>query len=660
MQLKKCLTFILFSFTFTILLSLQAVSQGLTPEDIVSLKTVGSVALSPDSEMVAYTLSVPRTEDESIGRNYSELYLIDSGGGEPVPVIQKPGSAGSPQWGADDRLYFVSRIADYHNQSQVYSVDRSGSDLQLHTDAEHGLGSFSWNPDGSAIAYTAMDPVSEEQREREEQGYDMIVAGENLRYNRLWIKQGDDPAEMITPDNLYVWNFSWSPDGEQFALRASDKPGADVDQMYTRFAVINKDGSGLRDLMSSPKKKTAISWSPDGSKLAALAGKVYSDPLSQRIWVIDEDGSEKRDITPAGWEATPESISWMDNQTVLFTAVERSVTGLFSKRLDQEHTRRIAGGRDEIFRSVSTDSRNRAFAASVNTREHPGEVYLFDIRRAEFSRLTNHNEWLNDRELGEQTSITWNGADELEIEGILVKPVGYEDGVQYPLAILPHGGPEGISMNGWNTRALYPAQVLANEGYVVFKPNYRGSGGRGTAFASANHRDLGGKEFDDVLLGIDHLAEQGLIDPYKVGISGTSYGGYFSAWAATRHSDRFAAGITFAGLSNWISFMGTTDIPHEMSVVHWDLYWFDNPGQNWERSPVAWLNHADTPLLVAHGLADDRVHPEQSIQLHQFLEMLNIPTGLVLYPRQPHGLTERAHQLDFMNRIIDWFDEHVK
>ena len=423
---------------------------------------------------------------------------------------------------------------------------------------------------------------------------------------------------------------------------------------------MNRDGSDIEVLMDSPKKKAAMSWSPDGSKLAVLAGKVYSDPLPQRIWVLQTDGSGNTDLTPENWEATVESINWMDNQTLSFTAVERSSSGFYSMRMDQGSPRLLAGGDEHIFRNTSTDSRNRMFAASVNTTSHPGEVYIVDLRRGLFDRITHHNDWLADRELGEQSSITWSGADDLEIEGILVKPVGYQEGLRYPLVILPHGGPEGISMNGWNTRALYPVQVLANEGYVVFKPNYRGSGGRGTAFASANHRDLGGKEFDDVLFGIDHLEELGLIDSEKVGISGTSYGGYFSAWAATRFSDRFAAGITFAGLSNWISFMGTTDIPHEMSVVHWDLYWFDNPGQNWERSPVAWLNHANTPLLVAHGLADDRVHPEQSIQLYQFLDMLEIPTGLVLYPRQPHGLTERAHQLDFMNRVIDWFDAYVK
>ncbi len=646
--------------TLLFAINTQTYAQGITAEDVVSIETVGAVSMSHDGELIAYTLSVPRTEEESIGRNYSELYIISVSGGDATPVMQKPQSAGSPQWGADGRLYFTARLTEHHNQVQVYSVNSSGEDLQKHTDARHGLSSYSWSADGSTLAYMAMDPVSDERREQTEKGYDMIVAGENLRYMRLWVQPRDGDANIITDENTYVWDFSWAPDNNRLALRISDKPGADVDQMYTHYAVINQDGSGLSVLMDAPKKKAGMSWAPDGTKLAVIAGKVYSDPLPQRLWILETNGSGNHDITPADWEGTVESAQWMDSQTILFTAVERSSTHLYILPLNRGTKTRLAGGGEEIFRSVSTDSNRRTFAASVNTINHPGEVYVADVRRGEFQRLTHHNEWLADRELGEQTSITWKGADDLEIEGILVKPVGYQEGVRYPLAILPHGGPEGISMNGWNTRPLYPTHLLAHEGYVVLKPNYRGSGGRGTAFASANHRDLGGKEFDDVLLAMDHLDELGLIDPDKVGISGTSYGGYFAAWAATRYSDRFAAGITFAGLSNWISFTGTTDIPHEMSVVHWDLYWFDNPGQNWERSPIAWLNNANTPLLVAHGLADDRVHPEQSIQLHQFLEMKGIPTSLVMYPRQPHGLTERAHQLDFMNRILDWFGEHVK
>ncbi|PWN05865.1 S9 family peptidase [Rhodohalobacter mucosus] len=635
-------------------------AQSLTPEDIVKLETVSSAEMSRDGSRIAFTLSVPRTDEDAIGRNYSELYLIPASGGDPIPVIEKPNSAGSPEWGADGRLYFTTRLTEHHASTQVYSVNRAGDDLQRHTDSEYGVGAFQWSDDGSRLAFTVTDPVSQERQDAVSRGFDMIVAGENLRYTRLYVQSADGSARSVSPGDLHVVGFSWTPDGSRIALRVTDEPGADNDQMYSSIIEINHDGTGMRTLLDEPKKKAGMSWSPDGSRLALLAGRSYSDPLPQRIWVIDRESGASRDITPPNWEGTPEWVGWMDNSTVMFSAVERSSTVLYTLRTDRETPTRISGGGAEIFRSVSPDLRNRSFAASVNTAEHPGEVYVGDVRRGELRRLTNHNEWLSDRSMGEQQSITWPGADGLEIEGVLTKPTGYEEGVRYPLLILPHGGPEGISLNGWTTRALYPVQLLAGRGYMVLEPNYRGSGGRGTDFASANHRDLGGKEFDDVLLGIDHLGAMGMIDPDRVGISGTSYGGYFSAWAATRYSDRFAAGITFAGLSNWISFTGTTDIPHEMSVVHWDLYWFDNPGQNWERSPVAWLLQSDTPMLVAHGLADDRVHPEQSIQLHQFLKMRDIPTGLVLYPREPHGLTERAHQLDFMNRVIDWFDGYVK
>jgi dipeptidyl aminopeptidase/acylaminoacyl peptidase len=242
----------------------------------------------------------------------------------------------------------------------------------------------------------------------------------------------------------------------------------------------------------------------------------------------------------------------------------------------------------------------------------------------------------------------------------VTRPVGFVEGQRYPLAILPHGGPEGVDLDGWHTNPLYPTQVLAGLGYVVFRPNYRGSGGRGVVFSKGDHRDLGGREMEDILTGIDYLADQGWVDPYRVGISGTSYGGYLSAWAATRYSDRFRVAIPFAGLTNWISFTGTTDIPIEMMYVHFDLPIFGNYGVYMDRSPISHLGGASTPTLIGHGLADDRVHPEQSIQLYNLMRLAGIPVDLVLYPREPHGLRERAHQLDYMGRIVEWFDRYLK
>ncbi|HUH12139.1 MAG TPA: prolyl oligopeptidase family serine peptidase, partial [Longimicrobiales bacterium] len=235
----------------------------------------------------------------------------------------------------------------------------------------------------------------------------------------------------------------------------------------------------------------------------------------------------------------------------------------------------------------------------------------------------------------------------------------YQQGTRYPLAILPHGGPEGVSLDGWVTNPLYPAQLLAGRGYAVLMPNYRGSGGRGVAFSKGDHRDLGGREFEDVIAGIDALAERGIVDAERVGISGTSYGGYFSAWAATRWSHRFKVAIPFAGLTHWMSFMYTTDIPAEMSLVHFDLWCHENVGLCWDRSPLAHIGKAQTPTLIGHGLADDRVHPEQSIELYNALRLKGVPVELVLYPREPHGLRERAHQLDYMRRITEWLDRYL-
>jgi Tol biopolymer transport system component len=266
MNVKSCFITLTLLFLFTAG-HLNVYAQGLTPEDVISIETVGSVSLNSGGDYIAYTLSVPRTEEDDIGTNYSELYILPATGGDPVPVIEKPSSAGNPQWGTDGRLYFTSRITDHHDQVQVYSVDSSGNDLQQHTSAEHGLSSFGLNDDGSRIAYTAMDPVSEEQQDRQERGFDMIVAGENERFMRLWVQnRDDDNAEKISPDTLFVRSFSWAPNGNELAVRVTEKPGADQDEMYSRIGVLSADGSDFREVMSSPKKKSAMSWSPDGSK----------------------------------------------------------------------------------------------------------------------------------------------------------------------------------------------------------------------------------------------------------------------------------------------------------------------------------------------------------------------------------------------------------
>ena len=196
-------------------------------------------------------------------------------------------------------------------------------------------------------------------------------------------------------------------------------------------------------------------------------------------------------------------------------------------------------------------------------------------------------------------------------------------------------------------------------GYVVLEPNYRGSSGRGVEYGKADQLDLGGGEVEDVLAGIDHLAAEGLVDPARVGMGGWSYGGYFSGLAATKHSARFKAAVVAAAITDWISFTGTSEIEHENSLVHWKMWPWDDFPRAWDRSPVAHVGSSKTPTLIVHGSSDTRVPPEQATELYRALRHKKVETEVVFYPREGHGLRERAHQIDFATRFLAWFDAHV-
>jgi dipeptidyl aminopeptidase/acylaminoacyl peptidase len=631
-------------------------AQGLTPEQVVSIRAVGTTALSGDGRWIAFTLVEPRDSAEERGAAFSELYVMPAAGGEPRAVVARPQSAASPQWAPDGRtLAFAARLAG-HDQRQVYAVAAEGGEPRRLTAATSNVIAFRLSPDGRSVAYTI--PRADTRAPRDPRN-DVIVASEQGRHARLWVQplDGGEPR-VVTPDTLHVVDFEWSPDGAGFAVQATRHPDADSDQMFRNLYVVPAAGGVMRQLRIVPGKLGPMAWSPNGQTLAYLGATAFNDPLAQSVFVVPASGGEPRNLMPS-FEGSASWLQWQDNAQLLFAATEGTRTTLNRVPAGGGRIQRVAGGGAEIFGAVSFDRQRRTFALAGHTARHPAEVFTGSVGRAGLRRLTTHNAWLDGVALGRQETIEWTGPEGWRIEGVVIYPVGFQQGRRYPLVVLPHGGPEGIDHDGWNARPLYPAQVLAGRGYVVLMPNYRGSGGRGAYFSMGNHRDLGGREFDDVLTGIDHLAALGIVDPDRVGISGTSYGGYFSAWAATRHSERFRVAIPFAGLTHWMSFMLTTDIPHEMAVVHWDLYCTENVGLCWDRSPIAHLERARTPTLIGSGLADDRVHPEQSIELYNALRLRGVPVELVLYPREPHGLRERAHQLDYMRRIIEWLDRYL-
>lgn len=640
---------------FLLLMAVPASAQ-ITPEQVTQLQTVTSTAVSPDGRWVAYTLSQPRApeEDTVAGlRAYSELWVAPVAGGPPRAVVQRPLTASAPAWSPDGaRLGFVHR-------GQVYTVPAVGGDPTAATNVAGGLLGFQWSPDGRWLAYTARVAEAPEVVERRRRGDDVVASSELNRPVQLWVVSaaGGD-ARAITPADETVRDYAWSPDNRTLAVQLTESSDADADQMFRRIFRVTVDGGPPQLLVPTEGKLGPMSWSPDGSRLAYLGATSFNDPLAQSVWVVTPGGAPVN-LTP-DYEGSATWVGWQDGRTIRFVAAEGTKTVLNTVPAAGGTRTRIVGHGPEIFQTISFARDGQTFAVPANTARHPNEVYVATTRQPQLRRVTNHNAWLSGVQLGRQETVRYTARDGWTIEGVVIHPVGAPEGARAPLAILPHGGPEGISFDGWNTNALYPGQVLAGQGFAVFMPNYRGSGGRGVAFSKGDHRDLGGREFDDVLDGIAYLHQTGAADSARVGISGTSYGGYFSAWAGTKHSDRFRLAMPFAGISNWMSFTGTTDIPVEMAVVHWDLWPYEHPLLMWERSPLGHIGNANTPMIIGHGLVDERVHPEQMIQLHQALKLKGVESELVLYPREPHGLLERQHQLDYMGRIVEAFNRYVK
>jgi dipeptidyl aminopeptidase/acylaminoacyl peptidase len=539
----------------------------------------------------------------------------------------------------------------------VYRISPRGGEPERVTDVEGGIRRFEWSPDGKALAYLATREPTKKERADRKAGRDWHTSDVHGTARRLWVLDlKAKKAAALGDRKFHVEQFRWAPDSKRLVVQASEREDVDAVMMYSRLYVADRAGGWTR-LTQTEGKLGGFDWSPDGASIAFLGAADLHDPTSGVLHVVPAAGGTARALTTA-FEGTGEWVRWAPNGTLLMLANEGTKTTVSAVDPATGTVKTLVGG-GPICTGADVGPKGKLFACAGSTPTDPGELFVGSLRTGKLTRRTRSNPGLPNKKLGAQEVVRWKAADGVALEGVLIKPVGYEAGKRYPLAVLVHGGPEGIMQNGWVTRAGYPAQLFANHGFVVFMPNYRGSNGRGVAFGKSDQKDLGGKEFEDTLAGIDHLAAEGLVDPQRVGMGGWSYGGYFSGLAATKHSKRFKAAMVGAAITNWVSFTGTTEIEHENSLVHWDLWPYEHYDLAWERSPMAHVEGSTTATLIVHGESDTRVPPGQAYELYRALRHFGVKTEIVLYPREGHGLGERAHQLDFTQRWVDWFAENV-
>ncbi|MEX0685361.1 MAG: S9 family peptidase [Balneolales bacterium] len=638
---------------------INAQPQGMTPEHVADMKSVGAVQISSDARHVAYTLSIPSDPTvENTTASY-HLYVLNTETSERIPYYTS-GSVSAVRFRPDrPSITFLTRL-EGDSQNSLYEVPIGGGSPREIFRFATSIMAYEWTSDGNSIAFTAREPVV---NERTPLPYAPEVFEEGFVHQRGYIVElngGTPEPRQIQADGT-IYELSWSPDDQKLAISEAPTPTIDDFYMFQQVKVVDAASGEVISEIDNSGKLGQIVWSPDGNNLALRAGHDINDPIDGRIMIVSSDGGTPENIRP-DFLGKFEQIKWTGNEEIRFIASEGSETSFGTIRPDGSGINREVPPGDSHFISFSKAD-NGTFVFTAGTPQHPTEVFLKESNQRP-ERATNSNDWLDEVTFGDQQIIRYSARDGLQVEGILIYPLNYQEGVSYPLIVVVHGGPEAHYSNGWLTAYSLPGQVGAGDGFAVFYPNYRGSTGRGLEYVKTSQGDAAGGEFDDIVDGVDYLIDEGIADEDRIGVTGGSYGGYATAWMSTYYSDRFAAGVMNVGISNDISKWGTSDIPKELYLVHsLELPWEDNNWQKYlERSPIYHVDKAQTPLLIAHGAEDTRVHPGQSLELHRHIKVRkpDVPLRLVLYPNEGHGYIRSTARYDYNIRMMRWFDRFLK
>jgi len=628
-----------------------AQDQGLTPEDISKLEYVTLAIISDDGSKIAYTVlkqADPTRENVSASL---KLWIYDVKSETSIPFITQGSLRGVAFRPNHSSITFLAK-REGDDVTSLYEIPLAGGEALKIFEHETSMSSYEWSPDGNKFLYLA----KEKKATKSALPYEPIIYEENLSLTKAYLALPGGESKNISI-NGQCYSAHWSPDGAKLSI--SSAPTALVDDSYMKQVINILDASSLQisAKIEHAAKLGSFAWSPDGKNLAIIAGADIHDPIAGRLFVVSSEGGNPKSIVP-DFKGKFEDIDWVDEKTIQFIASEGVYTSIGTIGSNGKKLQKSIEKGNTAFGHFSA-SKNGLMALVGSSPNHPNELFLYDGKS--LNKLTDSNPWLADKKLGKQEVITYKAKDGLEVEGLVILPIDYRKGTKYPLITVVHGGPEAHYDNGWLTSYSSPGHVGAANGFMVFYPNYRGSTGRGEEFAKSSQGDPAGLEFDDIIDGIDYLVESGMVDKSKVGVTGGSYGGYATAWMSTRHTERFAAGVMFVGISNNLSKWGTSDIPEEMFLVHsrkriWDDYEFFL-----KRSPIYYAVQAKTPLLILAGAGDTRVDPGQSKELYRHVKTrTETPVRLVLYPGEGHGNRKSTARFDYSLRMMRWFNLYLK
>lgn len=630
----------------------------ITPELLVDQFRLSEPRISPDGERIAYVITpIARSGKHPT----SEIWIVGFDGTGERRFTTGSGQDTSPRWSPDGT--FVAFVSDRHEpeKGQLYVMSTTGGEAVQFSHRKSAVSNPCWSPDGRLVGFLSEDEPSEVEEKDKKEKRDHVVEGERLKRVRLYVMPADggEPQRISPEGESNVWDYAWSPDGNRVAAVTTPSPRLSDRRETNTVLLLDPSIAENSVLFTFPSLVSHPRWSPDSTRVAftATAGRVV---LDDQLYVADTATGEYRLVT-GGYAGRIDDIAWTAGASVLAVALEDLHgaineidvdTGVTGPQFTPPESRR-----GDFGESLSVDGAGRRLVAVRSSSFEPPEIVAGHVGQP-LRAVSHSNKSLAEARFQKAQTLSWRSMDDLEISGLLVTPP--HGSPPFPTVLNIHGGPASAFSDRFAANWHDWSQLLAANGFAVLMPNPRGSSGRGSAFTDANFRDLGGKEFQDDLAGLDLLIERGVADTNRLGIAGWSHGGYIAAWAVTQ-TDRFKAAAMGAGVANMVSDQGTNDIPGFNLDYFYDDYasLYADPSLLWDRSPLKYVSRVTTPTLVLHGENDDRVAASQGHEFYRALKSLGVPTTLVTYPREPHGIREREHQIDVQRRVLDWFIRHI-
>ena len=636
--------FILFAILF---MPLVILARPMELKDIFKFRSISSISVSPNGKQVLFIIS-----QANLKKNIKEkfLFLFELKERKSLMLVDRFKDISNSAWSPDGK--FITFLAKKEEKNELYCLPPRGDARKLFY-FDESIVSYEWLPNGKGIVFVAPRPNPEEKKKKK-QGFDAIIMDEAPPH-LLWMWNKKEIKELPT-NELSVRDFEISPDGKRIALISAKTPLVN-DMINSEIYVLSIKNNAIKKLTSNNIIEMDLQWGKEGKYIYFLsdASERLESYYQTSIFRLDPETGKITDLLPNFKYEVHEYFISKNDGKIYFTANEGVKVNLYRMDSDGSNLTKLSALEGWI-RHIEDSTKFYKIYCVYSDPDLPFELHSFDINTHELIRLTRENEWSEEIDKGKCETFHWKSKDGKVVEGIIYYPKDFDPSKKYPLLVQIHGGPESSYRKYFSTSWGTYTYFWTGKGFVVFQPNYRGSTGYGDEVMRSIIGHYFEKDIDDIITGIKTLERKGWVG--RKAVMGWSAGGHLTNWLIT-HFNIFSAASSGAGMSNWFSFYAQTDMRFIREIWHQGPP-YERSSYYLKKSPIFYVKNAKTPTIIFCGEKDERVPLPQSREMYYGLKWKGVPTKLIVFPGEPHGLQKPAHQLFKMQEEYKWISKWIR